>query len=319
MSFFGGGTDFKQYFEQSRFGYGSTISTALNMYVYITVNKRFDDKIRIIYTGNELVDTVDEVKHDIIRNALKIVGIEKGIEVIYSADIPLSSTGIGLASSSALAVGVLNALHCYQNEHISHAQLAREACHIELDCIGQQIGIQDQYAVSFGGFRNYKFYANGSVSEEPVICKKENIKKLKDNLMLFYTGQTRDSRKIMSEQSDTISEKMKYLDDMVESVERSYSFLNNGDVDQWGYELDKTWSIKKTFAVGVTNPLIDDMYFKAKNAGALGGKILGAGGGGFLLLYVQKEKQGDVQEVLCNYRKVDFDFDPLGTRIVYID
>ena len=163
MSFFGGGTDFQSYFANSRFGYGSVISTALDMYVYITVNKRFDDKIRVVYYGNELVDSVDEIKHDIIRNALKIAGIELGVEIIYSADIPLSSAGIGLSSSSALAVGVMNALHAYTGERVAPEVLAREACQIEIDCIGQKIGIQDQFAVSYGGFRVYKFFASGEV------------------------------------------------------------------------------------------------------------------------------------------------------------
>ena len=319
MSFFGGGTDFKDYYENSLLGYGSVISTALNMYVYITVNKRFDDKIRIVYTGNELVTSVDEVKHDIIRNALKITNITKGIEIVYSADIPLSSVGIGLSSSSALAVGILNALHAYNGEHVSNEQLAREACHIEIDCIGQKIGIQDQFAVSFGGFRNYKFMADGTVSTEPVICKKEYIEALERNLMLFFTGNGRDSRKILSEQSETISQKMARLDELVKTVSRTYKFLCNGDLDKWGQELDKAWEIKKTFAVGISNPEIDTMYEKGKKAGALGGKILGAGGGGFMLLYVPAHKQNAVKEALSAYRHIDFKFDPLGTRILFTD
>ena len=169
MSFFGGGTDFQSYFTNSRFGYGSVISTALDMYVYITVNKRFDDKIRVVYYGNELVDSVDEIKHDIIRNALKIAGIESGVEIIYSADIPLSSAGIGLSSSSALAVGVMNALHAYKGERVAPEVLAREACRIEIDCIGQRIGIQDQFAVSYGGFLGGKFFFRGGGSGEPGI------------------------------------------------------------------------------------------------------------------------------------------------------
>lgn len=319
MSFFGGGTDFKAYFENSKFGYGSVISTALDMYVYITVNKRFDDKIRIVYYGNELVDTVDEVKHDIIRNALKLVGIEKGVEIVYSADIPLSGAGIGLSSSSALAVGVMNALHAYKGEWVRAEQLAREACHIEIDCIGQRIGIQDQFAVAYGGFRTYRFYADGNVVASPVICKPEHLNVLKKNLMLFYTGSGRDSRKILSEQSESIAQKMSRLDNLVEAVERNYQNLCNGNVHQWGVELDRAWEIKKTFAGGVSNPEIDKMYETAKKAGALGGKILGAGGGGFMLLYVPEECQKGVIASLHQYRKVDFQFESAGSRIIFAD
>ena len=319
MSFFGGGTDFKTYYENSRFGYGSVISTALDMYVYITVNRRFDDKIRVVYYGNELVDHVDEVKHDIVRNALQIAGIEKGVEVVYSADIPLSSAGVGLSSSSALAVGVMNALHAYKGERVTPEQLAREACEIEIDRIGQRIGIQDQFAVAYGGFRVYRFSADGSVNAEPVTCKAEHLDKLKRNLMLFYTGAGRDSRKILAEQSETIEQKMARLDKLVEAVERNARNLYEGDVDKWGEELDRAWEIKKTFAGGVSTPEIDEMYDTAKKAGALGGKILGAGGGGFMLLYVPEEKQGAVNMALRDYRRVDFQFDPFGSRIVFVD
>ena len=319
MSFFGGGTDFRTYFENSRFGYGSVISTALDMYVYITVNKRFDEKIRLVYHGNELVDSVEVVKHDIIRNALQLTGIEKGIEIVYSADIPMSGAGIGLSSSSALAVGVMNALHAYKGEHATPEQLAREACHIEIDRIGQRIGIQDQYAVAYGGFRRYRFYANGQVSAEPVVCKRENLKMLTDNLLLFYTGSGRDSRKILSEQSETITEKMQRLDKLVEAVDRNYHYLRSGNVDQWGIELDQAWEIKKTFAGGVSNPEIDRMYETAKKAGALGGKILGAGGGGFMLLYVPGERQDAVRDALKEYREIKYAFESAGSQIIFSD
>lgn len=318
-SFFGGGTDFHDYYENSKFGFGSTISTALDMYVYITVNKKFDDKIRLCYAGNELVDHVDEVKHNIIREAMKICGIEKGIEIFYSADIPLSGAGIGLASSSALAVGVLNALHAYKGDFVTAEQLAKEACHIEIDCLGQQIGIQDQYAVAFGGFKRYRFNKDSSVTVMPVICSKEVLETLQGNMMLFFTGLTRDSRKILSEQTQTITDKMAMLDGLVETVDRCYECLTMDKLDNWGVELDKAWQVKKRFASGVSNPMIDDMYEKAKNGGALGGKILGAGGGGFLLLYVPTDKRASVREALKDYREVPFNFEPQGTHIIFAD
>lgn len=318
-SFFGGGTDFHGYYENSRFGYGSTISTALNMYVYITVNSNFDNKIRLCYSGNELVSHVDEVKHNIIREALKIVGIESGIEIFYSADIPLSGAGIGLASSSALAVGVLNALHAYKGQHVSPEQLAKEACHIEIDCLGQQIGIQDQYAVAYGGFNRYRFHTGRNTTVCPVICDSEVKAQLEKNLMLFFTGLTRDSRKILSEQTQTIGDKTKMLDGLVEAVDRAYDNLTGEKLDNWGWELDKSWEVKKQFAGGVSNPMIDEMYADAKSAGMLGGKILGAGGGGFLLAYVPEDKQAAVREALKQYREVAFHFESQGSRIIFSD
>lgn len=318
-SFFGGGTDFAEYYENSKLGYGTVVSTALDMYVYITVNKKFDDSIRIVYSDNELVSNVDEVKHNIIREALKIVGIERGIEIVYMADIPLSNAGIGLASSSALAVGVLNALHAYKGEFVSQGVLAREACEIEINRLGQRIGIQDQFAVAYGGFNQYKFFNDGSVSILPVVCKKDTISKLKNNLMLFYTGTTRDSRKILNEQSDTIWDKTEMLDDLVTTTDRAIQALYDGNLDFWGTELDRTWNIKKEFARGVSNPLIDEMYDKAKNAGALGGKVLGAGGGGFMMLYVPSHKQNLVREALSEFTYIPFGYCNEGSRIVFCD
>lgn len=318
-SFFGGGSDFKDYYENSRLGYGSVISTALNMHVYITVNKKFDDMIRVVYNGNELVHSVNEIKHNIIREALKLTGIEKGIEVIYMADIPLSGAGIGLASSSALAVGVLNALHAYKGEYVSPEQLAREACHIEIDCLGQKIGIQDQYAVAYGGIHRYRFCNDGSVSVTPLICTKETKNKLFQHLMLFFTGNTRDSRQILQEQTQTMESKRAMLDDLVETVDKTYQALADGKLEIWGEELDRTWKIKKQFAGGVSNELIDGMYQAAKDAGAAGGKILGAGGGGFLLLYVPPEKQDAVRQALSGYREVPFEADAQGSRIIFED
>ena len=318
-SLFGGGTDFRDYYENATGGYGSVLSAALDMHVYITVNKKFDDMIRVVYNGNELVSSVDEVKHNIIREALKLVGIDKGIEIIYMADLPMSGAGIGLASSSALAVGVLNALHAFKGEFVTPEQLAREACHIEIDCIGQRIGIQDQFAVAHGGFHRYRFQNDGTVTVTPVLMKKEIRDRLFSRLLLFFTGNTRDSKKILNEQSDTIAQKRRMLDDLVETVDKVYEELAMGNLDYVGDQLDRTWQIKKQFAGGVSNEQIDSMYETAKAAGAVGGKILGAGGGGFMLLYVPEEKQTAVREAMKEYREVEFKVDAQGSRIIFVD
>ena len=318
-SLLGGGSDFEAYFKTSELGYGSVLSAGLDMHVYITVNKKFDDKIRVVYNGNENVDTLDEVKHNIIREALRLLKIEKAIEIIYMADIPLSSAGIGLASSSALAVGVLNALHAYKGEFVTPKQLAKEACHIEIDCLGQQIGIQDQYAVAYGGLNRYRFLSNGTVSVTPGIINAGIREKLISKLMLFFTGNTRDSRKILSEQAASIEAKRKSLDDLVITVDRVCEKIAQGDIDCVGTELDRTWNIKKQLAGGISNTEIDTMYSIARAKGAIGGKILGAGGGGFMLLYVPENRQDDVRIGLKGFREVPFNVDYQGSRIIFTD
>lgn len=317
MSFFGGGTDFVDYYENSRYGYGAVISTALDMYVYIMVCKRFDDKIRVCYTINEFVDSVDQIKHNIIREALKMLHIVKGIDIVYAADIPLSSAGIGLASSSALAVGVLNALHAYKGEHVSPETLAREACEIEINRLGNPIGVQDQYAVAYGGFRKYKFHRNGSITNEMVICKQETLNELKKNLMLYYTGITRVSSAILAEQKANIVDKQTILDEMVMMVDKAELALAEGNIKKIGEMLDEAWDLKKQMSSGISNPVIEEMYHKAKTAGALGGKILGAGGGGFLLLYVPQNKQAHVRDAMHEYKETAFGFETEGSRIIF--
>ena len=317
MSFFGGGTDFKDYYENSKFGYGATISTAVNMYLYITVNKRMDKKIRLVYQSGELVDNVDEIKHNIIRNALKIVGIENGIEIIYTADLPIAGVGIGMASSSAMSVGLLNALHAFKGEYASPEQLAKEACKLEIEMMQQPIGIQDQYAVAYGGFNRYKFERDGNVVVEPVICDINVLKNLKSNLMLFFTGITRDSGTILGEQKKNINDKTNQLDKLVLAVDEAYQALQNKDIDRWGCMLDETWKTKKQLASKISNPIIDKMYNDAISAGALGGKVLGAGGGGFLLLYVPKCAKDDVRKALKNYDEIKFDFSSYGSQIIF--
>lgn len=318
-SFFGGGTDFHSYYENSKHGHGSVLSTALDLHVYITVNKNFDNKIRLCYAGNELVDHIDQVKHNIIREAMKLTGVTSSVEIVYSADIPLSGAGIGLASSSALAVGVLHALHAYKGEFVSPQQLAQEACHIEIDLLGQQIGIQDQYAVAFGGIHKYRFFPDRVATVTPLLWDKEGKSRLESHCMLFYTGQTRDSRKILQEQSATLEEKMEMLDRLVEQVDRAYDLVTAGDVLQLGEMLHQGWQVKKRFAGGVSNPEIDKMYQDAQCAGMLGGKILGAGGGGFLLAFVPPDRQKAVETALKGYRRMSFSLDPQGSRIIFVD
>lgn len=319
-SFFGGGTDFADYYKNSKYGYGSVISAALDMHVYITLNKRFDDKIRVVYNGNELVESVDEIRHNIIREAMRITGIERGVEIVYTADLPMTNLGVGLASSSALAVGVLNVLHAYKGEYISADGLAREAIDIEINRLGQQIGIQDQYAVSHGGFHRYFFNSDDTVTVVPALYNNKICMDLQGNLQMYYTGKARDSRAIFKEQKKNIkNKKEEVFDPLIKATEKAYRYLQQGDIDLWGELLHSTWEIKKQFAMGVSNPEIDQMYDRARKAGALGGKILGAGGGGFLLLYVKPERQQAVRNCLAEYREIPFRMDMQGSRIIFVD
>ncbi len=320
-SFFGGGTDFAGYYENGRYGYGTVLSTALNMYVYIMVCKRFDKKIRVCYRIQEMVDSVDEVQHNIVREALKIVGITGGIDIVYSADIPMSTSGVGLASSSAFAVGVLNALFAYQGRRVSADELARLACEIEIKRLENPIGVQDQYAVANGGFRQYKFWATGEVTHTILPGSKSYLRELQENLLLYYTGMTRISSTILSEQEKHIKDKDKtaILDQMVQMTETACTELGQGNIGEIGHMLDEAWQMKKQMASKISNPEIDEMYKLARSNGAIGGKILGAGGGGFMLLYVPRESQAQVQAAMQAYRQVDFVFEPEGTRIVFAE
>lgn len=319
VSLFGGGTDFAGYYKNSRYGYGAVISTAVNMYTYMTVNKKFDGKIRVSYSKTEHVSAVDEVEHNLIREAMKITGVTSGIDIMYMADIPLDSAGIGLASSSALAVGILNALYAYKGRHVSAEVLAKEACDIEIGRLKNPIGKQDQYAVAFGGFRRYQFNADESVFDDPVIFRKETMKELEDRLMFFYTGVTRKSSSVLKEQKKNIDDRMETLDRLVEIANQAQVELESNDLSQIGVLLDDAWRLKRQMASKVSNPKIDEMYDAAKDAGALGGKILGAGGGGFLMVYVPEDRQENVRNALRGYKEIEVGFEPQGSKIIYVN
>lgn len=314
-SFFGGGSDFKDYYSKN---YGSVLSTAINMYIYITVNKKFDDLIRVSYSKTEMVDCVDKLEHNIIREALKIAEIDKGVDIVYMGDVPLGSAGVGLASSSALAVGVLNALFAYKGQHVSADFLAEKACEIEINILKNPIGKQDQYAVAYGGFNHYRFNSDESVFVNPVICNKHTKEILKKNMMLFYTGITRVSSDILKEQKTNIKNTSEYIDRLVELVEIAQNVIIKNDLSTFGELLHESWQIKRKLAGGISNVWIDELYTKAREAGALGGKILGAGGGGFLLLYCPEERQNNVRYALSELREIDMDFEPQGSKIIYI-
>ena len=315
ISFAGGGSDLAVYYRR---GYGSVVSTAIDKYIYITVNKKFDDLIRVSYSKTEMVKSVDEMEHNIIREALIKVGIDRGVEIVYMGDIPLGSAGVGLGSSSSLAVGVLNALYAYKGQHVSAEKLAREACEIEIEILGNPIGKQDQYVAAYGGFNYIRFNNDESVFVDPVICKMEIKEQLNKRLLLFYTGLERVSSHILEEQRGNIDNNNEFLDEIVKLSDSLRETIVNNGSSTVGKYLHQGWEYKKQLASKITNSIIDEYYERARNAGAVGGKILGAGAGGFLLLYCDKDNQKQVRSALSDLKEAPFRFEPQGSKIIYV-
>jgi D-glycero-alpha-D-manno-heptose-7-phosphate kinase len=315
VSLMGGGSDLSVYYRR---GHGSVVSTAIDRYIYITVNKKFDDLVRVSYSKTELVESVDQVEHNIIREALKAVGIKRGVEVVYMGDIPLGSAGIGLGSSSSLAVGVLNALYAYTGRHVSAEYLAQQACEIEIDILGHPIGKQDQYIAAYGGFNFITFNKDESVFVDPLICRKETKLALNRKLLIFYTGIERVSSTILSAQKNNIDDNCQYLNELVKLSDIMGDAIRNDNIGMVGELLHEGWQHKRKLAGNVSNGEIDEYYEKARRAGAVGGKILGAGGGGFLLLYCEEDLQNNVRKALSNLKESPFLFEPQGSKIIYV-
>jgi len=317
MSFAGGGSDLKTYYQH---GYGSVVSTAINKYIYITVNKRFTDDIRVGYSKIEEVKNIEDIKHNLVREALKLLKITNGgIDIVYMSDLLPAQEGSGLGGSSSLIVGTLNALHAYKGENVSAETLAREACKIEIEILEHPIGKQDQYAAAYGGFNHIKFNVDESVFINPVIFKKEVIEGLNNRLLLFYTGINTRSDTILTEQRRKTKDNLNILDKMVGLSEELLDELKYGNIISLGEILHKGWVYKQKLASNITNPIINSYYEKAKEAGAIGGKILGSGGGGFLLFYCEEKNQNNVREALSNLKELPFKFEPEGSKIIYVN
>ncbi|KKK49612.1 hypothetical protein LCGC14_3133310, partial [marine sediment metagenome] len=281
ISFFGGGTDFKDYYRLNKGG--AVLSTAIDKCIYVIIKKRFDDKIYINYSRKEIIDSVDEIKHDLVRESMRKTGVEKGVEITTLADVP--SEGTGLGSSSSVTVGLLNTFYLYQVQSQPAAILARQACEIEINILKRPIGKQDQYSAAFGNLNLIKFNPDDTVILEHLSIDEEVKRELEANLMLIYTGITRRSSDILSKQKKNIKDKISVLNDIRDMVEEGKEYLIKGKLDDFGKLLHQGWERKKILAQGINNPLIEEIYQAARKAGALGGKICGAGGGGFLLIY----------------------------------
>jgi len=312
VSFAGGGTDLSSFYSIEE---GCVISSAIDKYVFVIVKERFDDKIYINYSRKEIVDSVDDIQHYLVREAMKKAGIEKGVEITTLADIP--SEGSGLGSSSSITVGLLNAFYHYVGDPQPAEVLARQACEIEIDVCGKPIGKQDQYIAAYGGVRFFRFKPDGEVEVEKIVLENEAKRRFGSNLLLFYTGKTRKSEAILSDQRRNTVRKLEILRQMKQQAAQIREHLLNNGLDRVGEVLREGWELKKQLASGISDPDIDAMYQKALDAGALGGKISGAGGGGFLLLYVPREKQNRVREALKDYREFPFFLEKHGSRIIF--
>jgi D-glycero-alpha-D-manno-heptose-7-phosphate kinase len=313
ISFAGGGTDLPAFTRQEP---GAVTATTVDKYMFITVNKRFDETLRVSYSKTEIVDGADDLRHPIVREALKLVGLTRGLEITSIADLP---AGTGMGSSSAFTVGLLNALYAYKGQHTSAEDLAEAACRIEIELLGEPIGKQDQYAAACGGLNHIRFNPDGSVFVDPVITTREVREELDANLLLFYTGATRSASAILKRQQDETDRKRQVLRGLRDIAERMARALQNGRrLNDFGDLLHEAWQLKRRVADGITSPDIDRWYEAARGAGALGGKVLGAGGGGFLLFFVERQNQGAVRRALADLRELPFRLEPQGSKIIYV-
>jgi len=315
VSFCGGGSDIPSFYE--RYG-GCVLSTTIRKYVYLTINKAFNrDTITLKYSQTEVVTDPDKIQHRIFRQVLKDFGT-KGIEITSMADIP---AGTGLGSSSSFTVALLKLLYTYNEKYASNYKIAKEACDVEINRLGNPIGKQDQFASAFGGLRFYEFRPDGYVKTEPIIMRSASFKKLEESMLMFYTGALHDANKILTEQSKALaSENSKInatlaLCDMTRELKKHFEA---NDIDYLGETLARSWEVKKSLASGISSPFIDDCYERGIKGGATGGKLLGAGGGGFLLFYVpDEEKKKSVREALSDLIELPVELDNSGVSVIF--
>jgi len=311
ISLAGGGTDFPDFYREHG---GCVVSTAIDKYVYCIAKERFDDKIYVNWSKKEIVDSVDQIEHELVREAMRKVGVTKGIEISFLSDIP--SEGSGLGSSSSVTVGVLHALYHYIDATPTTEQLAREACEIEIEILGKPIGVQDQYIAAYGGLRCFEFGPGSAVRISSVEATRTALEDIDNMLMLFYTGKTRQAATILSQQKSNIGQKAEVLQQMKRLALEVRRLVEAGDIDGLGTMLHQGWEAKRKLASGVSSGELDEIYERAVKAGALGGKISGAGGGGFFLLCVPSDKRPAVRQALANLREMPFRLERGGSRIV---
>jgi D-glycero-alpha-D-manno-heptose-7-phosphate kinase len=316
LSFFGGGTDYPGWYLKHG---GQVLSTTIDKYLYISCRYLppfFEHRLRLVYSKIEICQHSNELDHPSVREVMKFLGIDNGLELHYDGDLPGRS---GLGSSSAFTVGLLNALYAYQGKMVSPHQIANESIHIEQNIINETVGSQDQTNAAYGGFNRIQFKQSGEIIVNPIIIGQERIKALDNNLMLFYTGIMRTAEKVAHSYVQNIDKKEKKLNLIYDMVDKAIEILNNGKLDDFGLLLNEAWQQKRSLSNLVSNSHIDNIYTSALSAGALGGKLSGAGGGGFLQLYVPLEKQEAVKKKLSHLLYVPYNFETNGSQIIFYD
>jgi D-glycero-alpha-D-manno-heptose-7-phosphate kinase len=312
VSFAGGGTDFHRYYREHE---GAVVSSAIDKYVYVVVVPRFDELIIVNYTKKETVENVRDLKHELVREALLRTGVENGVEITTLADVP--SEGSGLGSSSTVTVGLLHALYAYKGKLATAEQLAREACEIEIDICGKPIGKQDQYIAAYGGICQFTFRKDESVDVRQFRRSTDLFQGISRNIMLFYTGRTRKAGNILSVQDQRTDVNLEQLHCLKALAMRTAEALDRLRLWEVGRVLNDGWQLKRQLAEGISNPEIEEMYDLALSAGAAGGKICGAGGGGFLLLYCDPAHHKAVRKAMEAYRELPIALDPDGSKIIF--
>jgi len=314
MSFVGGGSDLPVFYREEG---GAVLSTSIDKYMYLCVNRKFDGRIRVSYSRTEEVDSAAQLEHPLVREALAVTGIDGGIEIASMADIP--SKGSGLGSSSSYTVGLLNALYAYKSQYRSKEDLAHEACHVEIVRCGEPIGKQDQYAAAFGGLNLIRFHPDETVSVDPVICPPDLVRQFEASTLVFFTGRTRSASAVLAQQSAALqaSERRDLMRRMVQLAFELKRELESGHLDGVGALLDENWRLKAQISAGISDPQIDGWYSTALAHGALGGKLLGAGNGGFLMFFAPPERHETISAALPDLRRAHFKFERNGTQIVF--
>jgi D-glycero-alpha-D-manno-heptose-7-phosphate kinase len=313
VSFAGGGTDLPAFYRSE---HGAVLSTTIDQHMYVTIHRRFEPTIRVGYSRTEMASTLDEVQHELVREAMRQVEIDEPLEITTIGDVP---AGTGMGSSSSLTVGLLNALYAYRHRIVSPALLAEQACRIEIDILKKPIGRQDQYAAAYGGMNYIRFNGDDTVDVEPVPCRMETLAELEQRTLLVYTGQTRDANQILERQSSGTADRMEVLRQMRDLAGKMrWAMTGDGDLDRFAALLHEGWELKRSLGFGISNDRVNDWYEAARKAGAAGGKLLGAGGGGFLLLIAPPWRHRAIREALNRPRELPFRIARHGSRNIFI-
>lgn len=315
ISFVGGGSDLEEFYSQTP---GAVLSSTINKFMYISSHRFWDAEIIVAkYSRTEIVKNLEEMRHPIIREVLRKFNVTGALEISSNADV---GAGTGLGSSSSFTVGLLHNLYTVFGQFVTKEQLAADACDIEINKLREPIGKQDQYAAAFGGLNIFKFNSSGAVNVEPIHLPKDTYKQLQNNLVMFYTGNQRNASQILAEQKHNLAskEKREILQEMVGLVWELRDMLYRGNLHEFGKVLHKNWLFKKRLANQISTNEIDDIYETALRNGASGGKILGAGGGGFMLFYCEQEQQPRLRAALSHLRELKFKFENEGSKLIYV-